>query len=351
MRASRIGDFLCAMPAVRALRAALPGAEFAWIGLPFIRPLVERSPYLDRFVEFPGYPGMADQFFEAHRAVAFFAEMQAEGFDLAVQMHGSGVYSNPFALMLGARATAGFVRPGEPPGLLDAAVAFPEEGHEVERLLALARALGAPDRGAQMEFPLRPADHAAAEALLKGATRPLIGLHPAARDVTKRWPFERFAAAGIALQAARGGTVVLLGGPGEREVAKQVAMEISRGGLRTKQESRGDAACSPAPLLDLAGRTDLGALGAVIGRLSVLVTNDSGPAHIAYALGTPTVTVYGGTSPARWGPPAAPQFRTLTNPVPCWPCNEQTCPVGLLCLEGISVEEVVEAAEDVMRIQ
>jgi ADP-heptose:LPS heptosyltransferase len=116
LRASRIGDVLCAVPAFRALRAALPGAEITMVTLPLLRDLVVRSPYLDRFVAFPGFPGIDEQFFDARRATAFFQEMQAEQFDLAVQMQGSGVYSNPFTLMLGARVTAGFVRPGDPPG-------------------------------------------------------------------------------------------------------------------------------------------------------------------------------------------------------------------------------------------
>src|SRR5437763_6130197 len=130
LRASRIGAFLCAVPAVRALRAALPDAEITMVTLPLLRDLVARSPYLDRFVAFPGFPGIAEQLFDARRATAFFQEMQAEQFVLAVQMQGSGVYSNPFTLMLGARMAAGFVRPGEPPGRLDAGLPLPERDHE-----------------------------------------------------------------------------------------------------------------------------------------------------------------------------------------------------------------------------
>ncbi len=103
------------------------------------------------------------------------------------------------------------------------------------------------------------------------------------------------------------------------------------------------------PCLNLAGRTALGPLGAVIERLAVLITNDSGPAHIAYALGAPTITIFGGTDPARWGPPAAPEFRVLVNRVACWPCDYWECPVGYQCLEGISPAQVLTAAEEVMR--
>ncbi|HEX8202269.1 MAG TPA: glycosyltransferase family 9 protein, partial [Isosphaeraceae bacterium] len=196
VRASRIGDFVCATPAFRALRAALPGAEITLIALPMVRAPAERSPHLDRFEAFPGFPGIAEQVFDARRAVRFFRRMQAERFDLAVQMHGSGAYSNPFTLMLGARVTAGFVRAGEPPGRLDAALAWPRGLHEVRRVLALMDVLGIPARGERTEFPLWPEDHAAAEALLAGVERPLIGLHPSAREATKRWASGRFAAAG-----------------------------------------------------------------------------------------------------------------------------------------------------------
>ncbi|MBX6343149.1 MAG: glycosyltransferase family 9 protein, partial [Thermomicrobiaceae bacterium] len=215
VRASRIGDFLCATPTFRALRAALPEAEITLVALPFVRDLVARSPHLDRFVAFPGFPGIAEQLFDARRAVAFFERMQRERFDLAVQLHGSGVYSNPFTLLLGARVTAGFVRPGDGAGRLAAALPFPQAGHEVERVLAMAEFLGAPPCGLATEFPLLAEDHAAAEALLRGASRPLVGLHPGAREREKRWPPSSFARVARALLDERGGTAVLLGGEDE----------------------------------------------------------------------------------------------------------------------------------------
>ncbi len=337
VRASRIGDFICATPAMRALHHALPEAEFVFIGLPFLRDLVARSPHLARFEEFPGFPGMADQFFDPRRALQFFARMQAEEFDLALQINGSGVYSNPFTLMLGARATAGFVRAGDPAGRLDAALPLPEKGHEIARVLSLPVFLGASARGDETEFPLWPDDHLAAEDLLRGAAGPLIGVHPAAREATKRWPAERFAELAGQLQRCYGGTVVVLGGAEERSLADAVANDLR------------------VPLRYLAGRTSLPVLGAVIQRLALLVSNDSGPAHIAYALHRPTVTVFGGTDPARWGPPgwsaegpARGPHRVIVNPVPCWPCDYWVCPIGYQCLDGISVARVRQAAEEVM---
>ena len=103
------------------------------------------------------------------------------------------------------------------------------------------------------------------------------------------------------------------------------------------------------PLVDLTGRTSLTALGSVISRLSVLLTNDSGPAHIAYALGTPTVTVFGETDPERWGPPENGPYRIVPGTAACSPCDEGTCDSGYACLASIPVEKVVAAADEVYR--
>lgn len=297
LRASRIGDFVCATPAFRALRAALPAAEITLVAQPFIRGLAARCPYLDRFEAFPGYPGIAEQFFEPASALMFFKKMQAEGFDLAVQMHGSGVYSNPFLLMVGAKATAGFGSG------LDAALPYDERAHEVRRVLRLMEFLGAPSQGEATEFRLWPRDHEEAEDALCGLPRPLIGVHPGARDVDKKWPVERFAEVARRLRSRRGGTVVVIGGAAERAAAARIA-GINLTGL------------------------SIPAMGAAIARMALLVTNDSGPAHIAYALGTPTVTLFGTTSPDEWGPLDAARHAVIAG-----------------SLERLSADEVAGRAE------
>jgi ADP-heptose:LPS heptosyltransferase len=334
LRASRIGDFLCATPAIRALRAALPDAEITMITLPMLRDLVERSPHLDRFVAFPGFPGVAEQFFDASRATAFFAAMQAERFDLAIQMQGSGVYSNPFTLLLGARATAGFIRPGDAPGLLDAALPMPLCGLETRRMLALTSFLGAESQGEATEFPLRPADHAGAEMLLRDAPRPLLGLHAGARDRARRWPAERFAEAGAALHARHNGTLVLVGDEETAPASAWIARRLRDDGV---------------PCLDLTGRTPLPTLGAVIARLALLITTDSGPAHIAYALGAPSVTIFGGASPDAYGPPPCGAHLLTLHSVPCRPRDGLTCPTcahDYACLDGVTVAHALALAEE-----
>jgi ADP-heptose:LPS heptosyltransferase len=331
LRASRIGDFLCAAPALRALRHALPAAEICMITLPMLQDLTERSPYLDRYIPFPGYPGLAEQFFDARRALQFFKEMQDEQFDLAIQMQGSGVNTNPFMLMLGARATAGFIRPDDTPGLLDAALPFPEMQHEIRRVLALTTFLGAPAQGEELVFPLRPQDLTEAEAILKHVPRPLIALHPSARDLTRRWPLARFAAAGNLLQQCHGGTVLIIGDAEAQDPGAEVEQKLE------------------VPCLNLVGKTSLVVLGGILKLLSVLLTNDTGPAHIAYALRTPTVTIFGGGSPQLNGPLQPGPFRILAHEVPCRPCDYRSCPIGYTCLEHVTVLQAVESAEEIMR--
>ncbi len=330
LRAPRIGDFISATPALRALRAGLPDAQISLISLPMLADLVARLSSVDRFLPFPGFPGIADQLFDPRRTVQFLTAMQSEHFDLALQLHGSGLYSNPFTLLLGARFTAGFVRPGDPAHLLDASLAFPSSGREADRLLALTDLLGFPRQGADTEFPLLPADQAAARALLEDRPQPYFAIHPYAHSSTRRWSLDRFAALGKELLRGRGGTILVLAGPEQAALAQSLAASI------------GPAAVS------LAGRASLPVTGALLARCAAFVTNDSGPAHIAYALRVPTVTVWGGEDLERYGPPEKGPFRVLLHPVDCRPCHVEPCPIGYVCLENITVQQVISTMDELL---
>lgn len=302
LRASRLGDFICATPALRALSLALPHAEIVMITVPALQDLVIRSPYLDRYVPFAGFPGIAEQLFDARATVELLRAMQAERFDLAIQLQGTGVYSNTFTRLLGARANAGFVRAEDPAGQLDSALVWPEHGHEIDRLLALMRHLGVRPAGHGLVFPLFPDDERAANDLLAHLPRPLIGIHPGSHDPARRWPREHFAAVTRCLLRRHGGVALVFGNDDEVHAAQQLAEDIGPGAH------------------SLAGRTSLPILGALISRLSLLLSNDSGLAHMAYALGTPTVAIYRSGGTLRYGPPAVGPFRAL-EPEPGDPTN------------------------------
>jgi ADP-heptose:LPS heptosyltransferase len=287
LRALKLGDLLCAVPAFRALRAAWPTAEIVLVGLPWAGAFVERySSYLNGFREFPGYPGLPEREPRVERIPSFLSELQAERFDLAIQLHGSGPFVNPLCVLFGARRTAGFYLPG---GYCPDAALFcpwPERGREVTRLLRLIEFLGLPPQGDHLEFPLRQEDFRAlhqlegTEVLRSGE---YVCLHPGASVSERRWPTEWFAAVGRAL-ARHGLPLVLTGTVDERELTAEVARAVK------------------VPVLDLAGRTDLGSLAALLVGARLLVCNDTGVSHLADALRLPSVVLSTGDNPRRWAP-------------------------------------------------
>jgi ADP-heptose:LPS heptosyltransferase len=287
LRALKLGDLLCAVPALRAFRMAWPEAEILLIGLPWAQTFAERyREYIDGFRVFPGYPGLPEREPDIAGIPLFVQEMQTERFDLAIQLHGSGSFVNSLIVLFGARRSAGFYLPGDYCPDAELFCPWPEHGREVRRLLRLVEFLGLAAHDDRLEFPLRAEDFLALEAL-EGANELQPGgyvcLHPGASVPERRWPVQWFAAIGEAL-ARRGLGLVLTGTASEGELTVAVAREMN------------------APVLDLAGRTDLGSLAALLSRSRLLVCNDTSVSHLADALGVPSIVLSTGDNPERWGP-------------------------------------------------
>jgi ADP-heptose:LPS heptosyltransferase len=330
LRALQLGDLLCSVPALRALRRRLPNTHITLIGLPWTRALVERMDVADELVEFPGFPGMPEVAADASVLPDFFAQMQSRHFDLALQMHGSGLVSNAFVSMLGASYSAGFGVPGVPNGL-DHVAAYPTGRSEVRRQLTLMRSLGVAASDDRLEFPLTDADHDALHALPEAArlaARSYVCLHPGARDPRRRWSLEDFAMVGDAL-AGQGLEVVLTGVAADAPLTAMVAAQMRHAAL------------------DLAGRTSLGTLAALLADASLLVSNDTGVSHLADALGTPSVIVFTGSDPARWAPHDTTRHVALGGPssrVDGDCCLGEACPDAGMLWQVVSTESVVAAA-------
>lgn len=282
-----LGDMLCIVPALRALRAALPEAYVTLIGLPWARVIVERFPmYLDDFLAFPGYPGLAEGSGDPRDVVAFFATAQERQFDLALQMHGSGGSSNPIAALLGARRTAGFYEPGHYCPDPDRFIPFPWHEPEVCHHLALLQHLGIAPQGTELAFPIHAEDRRALRALSDmDGIEPgrYVCIHPGFNTPACRWSPAEFAAVADAL-AVRGLSVVLTGTASERDATEAVI-----------------AAMQDQPV-DLTGRTNLGMLAALYADAALLVCNDTGVAHLAAAVRLPSIVIFASPDITRWAP-------------------------------------------------
>ncbi len=213
---------------------------------------------------------------------------------------------------------------------------YPVTAHHVRHYLHLAAALGASPEpvapllcvsGEEMEeargkFALPPA-----------AGRPWFGLNPGAEyGPAKRWPADRFVAAALALREKTRCRWVLFGGADDRALAETIAGDIAR--------------ATGEPPLNLAGKTSLCELAAVLKICDLVLTNDTGPMHLAAAVGAPVTAVFGSTSPELTGPVFSKRARVVRGQAPCAPCFRRQCPIDLRCLRGIETAQVVAAALD-----
>lgn len=336
-RALQLGDLLLAVPALRAIRAGFPGAEITLIGLPWAQPFVRRlHSYVDRFVEFVGFPGISEVDVVPERTACFVEEQQAYGYDLVIQMHGSGRTSNRFALALGSRMTVGYYEDKRPEGLTLGAP-YPDDQPEVYRNLGLARLLGCPKGDPRLdpklEFPLCNKDHAEATALLRRmphANRPWIGLHVGARLPARRWPAGHFASLADAFVQRFNAQVILTGSSDEETVVQTVIEQM---------------VTQP---INLTGKTSLGGLAALISELDLFVSNDTGPAHLANAVDTASITIFGPADYRRWAPLDQIRHPIVRLPVECSPCGYWECPIDHRCLRWVSPDMVFQVAENLL---
>jgi heptosyltransferase-2 len=324
---SWIGDAVMSLGAIRALRAARPDARILVLARPWVAELYEDLPDLDGRLTYD--PRGADRGFRGFLAAA--SRVRAERFDACLLL------PNAFRAALFVRIAQVRERWGyatESRGLLLTRSVPPaprpfgrhQAYYYLELLAGLGFETGEPDLALRASSCLRDR----ARALLAGAgwdgTRPLLGVHPGATGSrSKLWPAERFAAACERLSAGSGARVVVLGGADEHELSRRVADSLSE------------------PPLMLQGRTSLGELMGVLSELSLFLTNDSGPMHLAAALGTPTVAVFGPTDPRETGPFSG-KARVVREAVECSPCLYRDCPIDHRCMDRVSTDRVLEAA-------
>ena len=330
LRANALGDYVVGVPALEALRAAYPKAEVVLLALDWHRRFLAGRPGpVNRVVVVPPYHGVRDETGAGgsaphpERHECFFARMRRERFDLALQLHGGGRNSNPFLQRLGARVTCGTRTPDAAP--LDRWVHYIYWQREVARWLEVTALAGARPVTLEPRVAVTSADHATSVAVVPHDERPLAVLHPGATDPERRWPAERFAAVGDALAAA-GTRVCMTGIEAERPITAAV-----RGAMRSE-------------VIDVSGRLDLGALAGLLARAAVVVANDTGPLHLARAVGARTVGIYWHFNFINAGPMTQARHR----PAISWRVQCPVCGVnraGTSCAHHVSFVADVTAGE------
>lgn len=328
-----LGDLLASVPALRALRRHRPDVHVTVITWPEVAPVLDRqAAYVDDLLPFPGHAGIAERPPRPRAWPAFVASCHDRRFDLAIQMYGGQAAANAVTAAVGARRTAGFFTPGEVDVPLATHMPYPTRRHEVDRHLDLVGFLGTPDDDRRLEFPVTSDDRAEADDLLRRhglVCGEFAVLHPGATAPSRRWPPERFAAVADGL-ARRGIRVVLTGVAAEAPITAAVTDHT-----RSRP-------------VDLTGATSLGSLASLLRRSAVLVGNDTGTAHLAAAVGVPSVTIFQSGDRRRWAARDEHRHRGVEAGVACQPCPHQRCPIDLRCAAGVDADDVLRPALDLL---
>ncbi len=350
-----MGDVLLTSPFLRELRRALPKA---WIGLavqPSMRALVERCPYVDEIIPFPWrtVPRWNDAFFGHPRwwlqsLKVSMKRLWKRRIDLAVSVRWNDDAPQAAAVTLmvasGARRRVGYIdfphdRFRYPYAnynrLLTGGPVRRVLKPEAEIQLGVLKWLGAAVEDDRAEVWTSPADDEFAAAVLREGGivdgEPVVAIAPGAAWAPRRWPAERFIEVGRRLQDERGARVVLLAAPVERDLAARVAA-----GLRSDRT------------LNLAGRTGILQMAAVLRRCRLFLGNDSGPLHLAAAAGVPTVGIYGAGEYERFRPWGTNRHRVVNLGLTCSPCSLNCIFQDARCLRAIPVEKVWDAVVDLL---
>jgi heptosyltransferase-2 len=361
-----LGDAVMTTPALLRLRKKFPAAHITLLGPEKLRDLWLHHPAVDATISFTAGEGI----FSVAKKIRRWGETPSSpNFDLALVLPNSP-RSAMEIFFAGIPQRIGHARPwrnifltqtvasrigavkmrkrsaDEIQRLISPMVAAPDisnykfqisnpAAHQIHEYLHLAAAIGANSEPLAPQLAVTPDEIETAQKKfgLDKASGPIFGLNPGAEyGPAKRWPAEKFIAAAKAIQLRTNCQWLILGGKGDIELASRIAAEIH----------------SPASILrpqNLAGKTSLRELMALLKICRVLLTNDTGPMHVAAALGTPVVVPFGSTSPELTGPglPGDTRNQLIKSAAPCSPCFLRECPIDFRCMNGISVERVLEA--------
>ena len=330
-----MGDVVLSLPAIKAARKAFPDAYIAVMVQPRMDDLLKGNPYIDEVIVYDKNKRHKGIFNNA----GFIKQLRSKRFDTALILH-STKRINLICFLTGIPRRIGYAR-GKADFFLTDKIPYAKktgEKHEAEYSLDVLRHLGI---DAEFSLPfiyVSNDDEKKADALLKGmgigAGEKFAILHPGASCVSKMWPLENFAKTGDMLIKDLNMKVMINLAPDQASLGEKV-----RGAMNSKPIFF----CRP---------TTLGELAALFKKASLVISNDSGPVHVASGVGTPVISIFGrnqkGLSPARWRP-LGDKAAAIHKDIGCIECLAHDCKKGFLCLKAITAEEVFNQAKSIYR--
>ncbi len=313
-------------PTITAARKAFPNTYIAVMVSPQTREIVSGNPSLNEVIVY-NKKGV-------FQTLRFAKYLKSKKFDLALILHSTNRV-NLISFLAGIPKRVGYAR-GKMDFLLTDRLPYKKrlgEKHEAEYSLDVLRSIGVDARISQLVMPVRKENEENIDGLLKesglGQGEKIIVLHPGASCISKMWPQENFARVADILVEKFDARILLVSAPEHVRIGE---------GVRGLMKNR--------PVF-LCGETSLGDLAALFKRTNLFISNDSGPVHIACAIGVPVISIFGrkdtGLSPERWGP-LGNRSIALHKDVGCIQCLAHNCNKGFLCLKSVTVEEVIEKA-------
>lgn len=325
VKPSALGDVVHSLPVLNLLRRRFPNAQISWLISPAFASLVENHPAGCEVIAFD----RARLRTRRHGPTAWLAaaalasSLGERRFDVVIDLQGllrSALLT--FATLAPVRIGFASAREGAPLAYTHTIASRGRERHAIERYLDVAEALGCGRGPVEYRFPVTAADRAAVDAML-GDGPPFAVLLPGTNWQTKKWPIEHYATLAELLEVEAGLRIVVAGAGDALPLATQLPSA-----------------------LNLATRTTLPQLVALLERASIVIANDSGPMHIASALGRPLVTIFGPTNPIRTGPHRRLDA-VIRLDIECSPCYSRHC-VHTSCMHWLTPENVLEQALETM---
>lgn len=337
VRTSALGDILHGMPVAAALKKRYPSCRITWVIDERYQELLAGHPCVDKMVPVRFKEGLRSLLNARARRnwTRVVRQLRSLCLDVAIDLQGL-IRSGLITCLSGAQVRIGFPKEyvRETPSLLFTNVrpqSIPPRSHVIDRNLALLHPLGICTQEKRFFFRVLPSVEEGIQRYMSktgvGSEALRVAVNPAAGWITKQWSPQRYAEIADRISEAWDAAVFLLWGPGERELARQV-----RGHMRR-----------PGHLVPEMG---LAALVAFLRGCDLFIGGDSGPMHLASALGVPVLGLYGPSDPVRNGPFQG-LYRVVTASAPCGPCYKRNC-ATTACMDSIPVEQVWEVLEGLL---